>query len=557
MSDQVVKVICENNGAQLFVGMGTTLAEVAGMLSLKTRHPFLAAYVNNTLRELDYRIYDPVTVRLIDITHYEGMRVYQRTLFFTMAKAVRDLYPDHRFRIKHSVSKGFYCEIDSREDLSQEEIDRIKVRMHELVEQQLPIVRQKVLSTEAEALYEQAGQSDKLALLRSRPHLWVTTYNLGGLVGNFYGVLATSTRFLTLFDLRKYYNGIYLAVPKRTDPTQLETMVSQDKMFDIFREYKEWVDVMEVSNVGLLNTRILEGNASELIKIAEAFHEKKLGSIADRIAEANHERGARLVLISGPSSSGKTTFAKRLGIQLRILGLKPVLISLDDYFVERDKTPLDADGQYDYEAIEAIDVEAFNADLNRLLQGQSVEVPRYDFITGKRQYHDKPLQLDQRSVLVVEGIHGLNPALTAQIDERSKFKVYLSAFTSLSMDDLSRISTTDNRLLRRIIRDHATRGVDATATLRRWESVRRGEDKHIFPYQENCEVMFNSSLFYELSVLRSYIAPLLHAVPDNVPEYGEARRLLRFIDYFLPMSADEIPPTSILREFIGGSSFTY
>ncbi len=417
MQEQPVKVICENNGAQLFVAMGTTLAEVAGMLSLPTPYPFLAGYVNNKLRELDYRIYDPVSIRFIDITHYEGIRVYQRTLFFTMAKAVHDLYPTHRFRIKHSVSKGFYCEIEGREELIQEEIDRIRERMHELVEQDLPIVRQKVLAPEAEALYEQAGQSDKLALLRSRPHLWVTIYNLGGQIGYFYGALCTSTRFLTLFDLRKYYNGIYLAVPKRTDPGQLETMVSQDKMFDIFREYKEWVDVMQVSNVGLLNMRIHEHHDSELIKVAEAFHEKKLGVIADRIAEANSSRGARLVLISGPSSSGKTTFAKRLGIQLRILGLRPVLISLDDYFVERDKTPRDADGEYDYESLEAIDVEAFNRDLNKLLQGESVDVPRYNFITGKRESHEQPLQLDDRSVLVVEGIHGLNPALTERIDE--------------------------------------------------------------------------------------------------------------------------------------------
>ncbi|MDR2885312.1 MAG: nucleoside kinase [Rikenellaceae bacterium] len=557
MSEQVVKVVCENTGAHLYVNMGVSLSEIAGMLSLPSEYPFLAAFVNNSLKELDYRVYDPVSVRFIDITHSEGMRVYQRTLFFTMSKAVHDIFPDRRFRIKHSVSKGFYCEIDGMEGVSQEDIDRIKERMRELVDQQIPIVRQKMLSTEAAELYEKNGQEDKLALLRSRPHLYVTTYSLVDMIGNFFGVLANNTRYLYLFDVRPYYNGIYLAVPRRSNPHELEMMVHQDKMFDIFKEYKAWVDVMGVSNIGSLNNRILEGHSSELIKVAEAFHEKKLGNIADAIAGANRDRGARLVLISGPSSSGKTTFAKRLGIQLRILGLNPVLISLDDYFVDREHTPRDADGDYDYETLEAIDLESFNRDLKTLLSGGTVDVPRYDFITGKRQYHEKPLQLDDRSVLVIEGIHGLNPRLTQEVEDSFKFKIYISAFTSVSMDDLSRISTTDNRLLRRITRDYSTRGADASATLRRWESVRRGEDKHIFPYQENCDVMFNSSLFYEISVLRSFVEPMLHEVPDTIPEYGEAKRLLKFIDNFTHIAPDEIPPTSILREFIGGSSFKY
>ncbi len=554
---ETVKVICENNGSQLHVNMGTPLLEVMKMLSLHNEHPFLAAYVNNKIKELDYRIYCPISVRFIDITHYEGMRVYQRTLFFTLSKAVYDLYPERRFRIKHAVSKGFYCEIDGMSDIPQSEIDAIKSRMNELIAQDIPIVRQRVLTQEAEEMYRQLGFDDKIALLRTRPRLYATIYSLANMIGYFYGALAISTGFIHLFDVRKYYNGLYLAIPKRTDPDQLEPMVHQDKMFDIFKEYKAWVDVMGVSNIGSLNAKVLEGKASELIKVAEAFHEKKLGSIADAIFEANANRGARLVLISGPSSSGKTTFAKRLGIQLRILGLNPVLISLDDYFVEREKTPLDENGDYDYEALEALDVEAFNEHLNILMNGGCVDVPRYDFITGKRQWHEKPLSLDERSVLVVEGIHGLNPKLTRQVDDKYKYKIYISAFTSISMDDLSRISTTDNRLLRRIVRDCRTRGNDATATLQRWESVRRGEDRHIFPYQENADVMFNSSLFYEISVLRSFVEPMLYEVPDTIPEYGEARRLLRFIDNFIPIKPDEIPPTSLLREFIGGSSFTY
>ena len=554
---ETVKVICENNGCQLHVNMGTPLLEVMKMLSLHNDHPFLAAYVNNKIKELDYRIYCPLSVRFIDITHYEGMRVYQRTLFFTLSKAVYDLYPERKFRIKHSVSKGFYCEIEGMDDIPQSEIDAIKSRMNELVAQDIPIVRQRVLAQEAEEMYRRLGFEDKIALLHTRPRLYATIYSLANMVGYFYGALAVSTGYIHLFDVRKYYNGLYLAIPKRTDPDQLEPMIHQDKMFDIFKEYKAWVDVMGVSTIGSLNAKVLEGKASELIKVAEAFHEKKLGSIADSILDANVSRGARLVLISGPSSSGKTTFAKRLGIQLRILGLNPVLISLDDYFVEREKTPKDENGDYDYEALEALDVPAFNPHLNTLLNGGSVDVPRYDFITGKRQWHEKPLSLDERSVLVVEGIHGLNPELTKQVDDRYKFKIYISAFTSVSMDDLSRISTTDNRLLRRIVRDYRTRGNDATATLQRWESVRRGEDRHIFPYQENADVMFNSSLFYEISVLRGFVEPMLREVPDTIPEYGEARRLLRFIDNFSPIKPDEIPPTSLLREFIGGSSFTY
>ncbi len=554
---ETVKVICENNGCQLHVNMGTPLLEVMKMLSLHNDHPFLAAYVNNKIKELDYRIYCPLSVRFIDITHYEGMRVYQRTLFFTLSKAVYDLYPERKFRIKHSVSKGFYCEIEGMDDIPQSEIDAIKSRMNELVAQDIPIVRQRVLAQEAEEMYRRLGFEDKIALLHTRPRLYATIYSLANMVGYFYGALAVSTGYIHLFDVRKYYNGLYLAIPKRTDPDQLEPMIHQDKMFDIFKEYKAWVDVMGVSTIGSLNAKVLEGKASELIKVAEAFHEKKLGNIADSILDANVSRGARLVLISGPSSSGKTTFAKRLGIQLRILGLNPVLISLDDYFVEREKTPKDENGDYDYEALEALDVPAFNEHLNTLMNGGSVDVPRYDFITGKRQWHEKPLSLDERSVLVVEGIHGLNPELTKQVDDRYKFKIYISAFTSVSMDDLSRISTTDNRLLRRIVRDYRTRGNDATATLQRWESVRRGEDRHIFPYQENADVMFNSSLFYEISVLRGFVEPMLREVPDTIPEYGEARRLLRFIDNFSPIKPDEIPPTSLLREFIGGSSFTY
>ncbi|MCC8036471.1 MAG: nucleoside kinase, partial [Rikenellaceae bacterium] len=450
---KTIKIICENTGTQFHVAQGTSLLDVINIIRLECRHPILAAYVNNNLKELHYCLYQPVSIRFIDISHFEGMRVYQRTLFFTLSKAVRDVHPGHSLRIKHSVSKGFYAEIEGIDDITQEQIDAVKARMDELIAQNIPIVHDRVLTSEAEQIYEDMGYTDKLALLRSRPRLYSTLYHLADISGYMFGALAVSTGCLNLYDLRKYYKGLYIAVPMRTDPTRLENIVPQDKMFEIFTEYSAWVDIMGVSNIGSLNNKIIEGNSSELIKIAEAFHEKKLASIADRIKEENLSRGARLVLIAGPSSSGKTTFAKRLGIQMRILGLQPVLISLDDYFVERGKTPLDENGEYDYESLYALDLETFNDNLTTLFNGGSADIPRYDFITGKREFHETPLRLEDNSVLVIEGIHGLNPELTKDIDGNNIFKIYISALTSITLDDLSRIPTTDNRLLRRIVRD--------------------------------------------------------------------------------------------------------
>ena len=376
-------------------------------------------------------------------------------------------------------------------------------------------------------------------------------------MGYFYGSLAPSTGYVTLFDIQPYYDGFYLALPLRTAPDTLHRNVQQEKMFGIFQEYQSWVTLMGVPTIGEVNARTLAGDAGGMIKLAEAFHERKFAWVADTIHDAVVSRGIRMVLISGPSSSGKTTSAKRLGIELGVLGLRPVMISLDDYFVDREKTPLDENGDYDYEALEAIDLELFNDHLRRLIRGESVDIPRYDFITGRRMQHDNPLTLDERSILIIEGIHGLNPRLTPSIPDSQKFRIYISCFTSVAMDNLSRIATTDNRLLRRLTRDYRQRGADALSTLSRWASVRRGEEKHIFPYQENADVMLNSSLFYEISVLRPFAEKILREVPDTVPEYDEARRMLKFLDNFIPIPPDEIPPTSILREFIGGSSFKY
>ena len=557
MSD-TLPVICENAGRTIEVAMGTTLLEVERQLRLDGPHPFLASYVNNRIKELNYRIYKPVTVRFIDITSFEGIRVYQRTISFILQKAVRELFPDRTLYIRHSLgASGFYCEISGFGPIPAEHLDAIKARMRGIIDRNLPIQGVKMLTDTARKIYEGFGMTDKIALLDSRPRLYSKIYTIDSLPGYFYGALTPSTGYTPQFDLHSYYNGFFIALPLRTDPTRLHQSVHQEKMFDVFHQYQSWVEIMGVPTVGQLNSKVLAGDASELIKIAEAFHENKLAQVAGCVAEANRERGVRLVLISGPSSSGKTTFAKRLGVQLRVLGLNPVLISLDDYFVDREKTPRDENGEYDYEALEAIDLEQFNDHLKRLERGESVDIPRYDFISGTRQWHDNPLQLDERSVLIVEGIHGLNPALTPGVPESRKFKIYVSCFTSVALDNVSRIATSDNRLLRRLTRDYRTRGNDALSTLARWESVRRGEEKHIFPYQENADVMFNSSLFYEISVLRRFAEPILREVPDTVPEYGEAKRMLKFLDNFIPISPEEIPPTSLLREFIGGSSFKY
>ena len=552
-----IKVVCENTESHIEVAMGTSLSELCELLGIKGKYPILAAYVNNRIKELNYLIYTPVTIRFVDITHFVGYRVYQRTASFVAQKAVRELYPGRNFHIRHSLADGFYCEIEGESELTQADCDRIAAEMKRITDANYPITRTRELTSDVLRIYEQEGYADKAELLTTRPRLYSDICRMDNVVGYFYGPLAPSSGYVTLFALVPYYNGFYLALPQRSNPDSVQTNFNRDKMFDVFHEYQEWVRIMGVPTVGSLNKKILAGDASEMIKIAEAFHEKKMAQTADAIYEANISRGARFVMISGPSSSGKTTTAKRLGVHLHLLGLNPVLISLDDYFVERDKTPLDENGEYDYEALEAIDLEQLNDHLCRLSAGESVEIPRYNFITGKRQWHENPLKLDERSIVIMEGIHALNPNLTPSIPDDMKFKIYISCFTSVAMDNLSRIPTSDNRMLRRITRDYATRGNNALATLARWGSVRRGEEKHIFPYQENADVMLNTSLFYELAIIRPFVEPILREVPDTVPEYAEAVRMLKFLDNFIVMKPDEIPPTSILREFIGGSSFKY
>ncbi len=555
--NNTIRVYCENTASHIEVEMGTSLRSLLNNLDITNSYPMLAAYVNNRLKELNYRVYTPISIRFIDITHFEGHRVYQRTVTFLLQRAMRELFPQHPFHIRHSLGSGVYCEAVGKQSFSYAECQQLEEAVRGIAAEDISIQRKKEPSADIIAKFEQAGYPDKATLLRSRPRLYSNVYYMGQTIGYFFGPLAPSSGYVDRFSICPYSEGFVVTMPDRSDPAKIGRVPNAEKMGGLFHQFHEWMDVVGVPTVGELNSRILQGDTSELIKIAEAVHGRQFSNIADKIYEAHRDRDVKVVLISGPSSSGKTTSAKRIGIQLRVLGLHPVLISLDDYFVNREDTPKDENGDYDYEALEALDLARLNDDLSRLIDGQSVEIPRYDFITGTRQWHEHPLQLTERSVLIMEGIHGLNPRLTPAIPDDKKFKIYLSCFTSVAMDNITRIHTTDNRLLRRITRDYRTRGNNAYDTIARWQSVRRGEDKHIFPYQENADVMVNTSLFYELGVIRPIVEPILREIPDTVPEFGEADRLLHFLDNFVPIKPDEIPLDSVLREFVGGSTFTY
>lgn len=555
--DNRIRVYCENTASYIDVAMGTSLLGLLAELGIENSEKYLAAYVNNRLKELNYRVYTPISIRFIDITHFEGHRVYQRTVTFILQAAMAQLYPDNQFHIRHSLGSGVYCEAAGKELFSSEECREIEAAARAIVAENSTIQRRKEPTVDIVEKFEKAGYPDKAKLLSSRPRLYNNIYYMGQNIGYFFGPLAPSSGYADRFDIYPYKEGFVVAMPDRVNPAKMGRIPKAEKMGGLFHQFHEWMDIVGVPTVGELNSRILQGDTSELIKIAEAVHSRQFSNIADKIYQAHDERGVKVVLISGPSSSGKTTSAKRIGIQLRVLGLQPVLISLDDYFVNREDTPKDENGDYDYEALEALDLVRLNDDLCRLIAGESVEIPRYDFITGTRKWHEHPLQLTERSILIMEGIHGLNPKLTPALPDDIKFKIYLSCFTSVAMDNITRIHTTDNRLLRRITRDYRTRGNNGYDTIARWQSVRRGEDKHIFPYQENADVMVNTSLFYELGVLRPIVEPILREIPDTVPEYGEASRLLHFLDNFVPVPTDEIPLDSVLREFVGGSSFKY
>ncbi len=554
MMEQTVRIRCKNTGTSLEVNAGSTLEEIYGKSGLDMKFGPVSAKVNNKVEGLHYRVYHDKDVEFLDLYTSSGSRTYTRTLFFVLCKAVNDLYPDGQVVIDIPVSNGYYCDMHIGHDVTDHDVDGLRRRMQEIIAAALPIRRHECTSEEAIRMFRERGSESKVKLLESTGKLYTTYYDIDGYVDYYYGTLLTNTSKLYLFGLEKYYDGLLLRIPSLTDPSQLGELVRQDKMFDIFQEHHRWQDLLGVSTVGVLNEAIKKGFSVDAINLCEALQEKKLGQIADEIAS---RKGVKMVLIAGPSSSGKTTSCKRLSIQLLTNGIRPVPISLDDYFLDRDKTPLDEKGDYDFESLYALDIPLLNAQLNALFNGEEVELPKYNFKTGKSEKSGQKLRLGTNEVLVVEGIHALNPELTAQVPEEMKFRVYASALTTILLDTHNYIPTTDNRLLRRIIRDYKYRGVSAEETIRRWPSVRAGENKWIFPYQENADAMFNTAMIYELAVIKTQAEPLLELVPENSEQYSEAYRLRKFLSYFSPLPFKQLPPTSLLREFLGGSSFKY
>jgi len=551
-----IKIKCLNNNKTLYVPKGATVSEVAEIFDVRLPNPIIGAIVNNSIREKSFEFYHPKTVKFIDLTHADGMRIYTRSLFFILYAAIKELFPDAKLQIEHSVSKGYYCELENFDgELDIQTVFKIGKKMKAIVEANIPFVLENEETERVIEIFDKYGFKDKKELIEHRGQYYTSYYKMGEHVGLFYGYLAPSTGCIDVFDLNKYYNGMLLQVPKKSEPAEVEELIIQDKMFEIFKEFKEWNKVLNITHISDLNRVAASGNTEEIINVSEALQEKKIAQIADMIALRRNK--TKIVLISGPSSSGKTTFGKRLAIQLLVAGIKPINLSLDNYFVDREFTPKDENGDYDFEALEAVDLKFFNEQMVALLEGHEVEIPLFSFEKGKRFFDGSKLKMDSDNILIIEGIHGLNSKLTKDILPESVFKIYISALTSIKIDDLSRVPTTDNRLLRRILRDYKYRNYSARDTISRWASVRRGEEQHIFPFQEEADVMFNTALLYELAVLKPFVEPVLLEVNPNQPEYSEATRLLKFLSYFKPILSDNIPPTSILREFLGGSSFTY
>ena len=551
---QTVKIRCKNNGETKEIAIGSTLKEAYEAFGLSMEFGPINATVNNRTEGLNYRLYHNKDVEFFDLYSATGERCYMRTLFFVLCKSVHDLYPDSKVVIDIPVSNGYYCNLMLGHDVTETDVTRIRERMRQLIDAKLPIRRYEVPTEEAVRIFSSRGDKAKAKLLRSTGKLYTTYYEIDDYVDNFYGSLLINTSQLTLFGLEKYFDGALLRLPSRQNPAELGALIRQDKMFDIFKEQHRWNRILGVSTVGDFNEAVRSGQTTGLINVSEALQEKKIASIAEQIA---HRQGTRVVLIAGPSSSGKTTFCKRLSIQLVTCSIKPIQISLDDYFVDRHLTPKDENGEYDYESVHALNIPLLNEQLQQLFEGKNIELPKYNFQTGKSEKSGKRLQLGDNQVLVLEGIHALNPELTAQIPQEQKFHIYISALTTILLDDHNYIRTTDNRLLRRIIRDYKYRGVNAQETIHRWPSVRAGENKWIFPYQENADVMFNTAMLFELAVIKQQAEPLLDLVPENCPEYAEAYRLRTFLDYIQPIPNRALPPTSLLREFLGGSSFKY
>ena len=551
---QVLHIRCKNNKKTQEVPIGSTLSDIYEEINLQMPYGPVSAKVNNKVEGLHYRVYHNKDVEFLDLLTPSGIRTYTRSLFLVLCKAVHDLYTGSQVVIDIPVSNGYYCNLQLGHEITTEDVDRIRTRMQEIIDTKMPIQRYETTTEEAVKMFTELGDIQKAKLLKSSGSLYCVYYVLEDYKDYYYGSMLTNTSQLHLFGLEPYFDGVLLRIPSTQDPSKLGELIRQDKMFEVFKEHHRWQSILGIKTVGDFNEAVKNGLATDLINVSEALQEKKISQIADTIAE---RKEIKVVLIAGPSSSGKTTFCKRLSVQLLASGVKPVQISLDDYFVNRTETPKDENGELDYESIYALNIPLINEQFNALFRGEEVELPKYNFQTGMSEKSGKKLHLGENNILLVEGIHALNPALTEQIADDKKFKIYASALTTILLDDHNYIPTTDNRLLRRIVRDYKYRGCSAQETIHRWPSVRAGENKWIFPYQEQADVMFNTALLFELAVIKPQAEEVLEQVPENCEEYAEAYRLRKFLKYFAPLPFRNLPPTSLLREFLGGSSFKY
>ena len=554
----MVKIFCKNNNTSKTFPEGLTLMEMLASFDFEQPYPILAAKVNNVCQGLKYRAFNSRQVEFLDYTSYAGRSVYCNSLCFLLCKSVKDLFPSAKVILRRPISKGYYCSIDKKDgtQLSEDDLFRIKERMHVLVDEDIPFKRHEVLAEEAIEMFKQLGYCDKVKLLQTSADVYVNYYTLGGTPDYYYEALLSSTGYLKVWDLTMYREGLFLRVPDRHKPEELAPFYEQPKTFEVFSENLKWNRIMKLDNVGDVNLACQRGEASDLINIAEALQEKKIVQIAEEIERrVNLEDPVRLVLITGPSSSGKSTFCKRLSIQLKACGIKPISFSTDDYFVNRLDTPRLPDGSFDFDNFDTVDHDYLQKDVIKLLNGETVDVPEYNFVTGLREYNGKSLRLEPGSVLIIEGIHALNPGLTDQVPDSSKYRIFINTITSISLDDHNCIPTSDNRLLRRIVRDFNKGAFTARESIMHWPNVRRSEVQWIYPYQEHADVLFNSAYLVEFAVIRSHAEKILMTVPKNCPEYSEVQRLKKFLSYFTPVSDKDVPATSLLRSFIGGSSF--
>ena len=554
----MLQIYCKNNKETREFPEGTSLIDIYRELGLNMPYGPVSAKVNNKVENLNFRVYYNKDVEFLDITSASGMRTYVRSLCFILVKAVDNLYPCGTISLEHPVSKGYFCKLHIDRTIGLDDVSRIKKRMQEIINEDLPITRYEQRTEDVIKIFQERGMTDKVKLLSTSGKLYSFYYRLGDTLDCYYSSLVPSTGYIKKFDIVKYYDGLLLQIPNKNNPEKIEELIKQEKMLEVFQEHHRWNEILGISTVGDFNIACNEGHAIDLINVSEALQERKIVKIADEIAARQvGDNRVKIILISGPSSSGKTTFSKRLTIQLMTNGLKPYPISLDDYFVNRDNTPLDENGNHDFESLYAVDLPFFKKQLDTLLEGGEVELPKFNFSSGMRESSGIKFRLEDNMILILEGIHALNPELTPNIPAENKYKIYVSALTTILLDKHNYIPTTDNRLLRRIIRDSKYRGSSAESTIARWPSVRAGEEKWIFPYQENADAMFNSALLFELAVIKDHIEPILRKVPNNCPEYSEAHRLLHFLSYFVSIQDTELPPTSLLREFLGGSSFVY